>query len=282
MFVRRLTLIATVAVLLLGGDLATIWAQNPKPKPKPAGGGTAKRAPAAPTATLLIKSDMTALVSMDGEPIKKRGNEPAAIQPDEIVRHPVPLGEHIIEAVTLDGLDKWHEVLAVDKVGQRVVVVELERVREARVDKSDRSKERQAANAAQIQRDAEDKAKNEQRERERRIDDRRKADAERIEKERAEQKEADLDQRARALRSQISQLESAADRADRRADDSRQAAEQAEREAERYAASGNAVSASLSRTTASFARNAERNAKQEANDARTKVRALERDLSSLR
>jgi hypothetical protein len=282
----RLKAVALLTLAIVGGSLSLADAQMPKPKPKPqpkSTGAVPKKvvADAPPAATLLLKTDLAALVSLDGEPIKKEGNDAVAIEPNEIVRRSVPLGEHIVEAVSVDGLDKWHDVLAVEKVGQRVVMVELEAVREARITKTDRTKANQVQDSARAQRDAEAKASDDLRERERRVDERRRADQQQLEKQRQEGQDRDRQERAASLRSQISSWETRADRADRDADAASAQAENYEREAQNYESRGNGVSAALARTSATIARNRERSQRQQAAEAKNKVKSLERELSSL-
>src|SRR5262245_54395433 len=107
---RALTLLVTLAVA--PALAAPVWSQDApppetkqKPKPKtPKGGGKGGPAPtsgpgsAAPAAppTLLVNADMNATVTIDGDKQYK-------VKANEITRIQVPVGEHLLHAVSDDG-----------------------------------------------------------------------------------------------------------------------------------------------------------------------------------
>ena len=253
--------------VLLSGAAA---AQAPKPKPKTA----ANAAPVERKATLLIKSDLEAQISLDGEPIKKKGEEAVAMSANEIVRRMVGLGEHIIEATTSDGLDSWREVLDVDKIGQRVVVIELKTLKEAREAKAEATRKAQLEADARKKQAADDKAEADRREAAKAAEDRRRDAQAQEERTRLESAQQERDKKAEGLRGEIARLEERADRAERDAERAGADAERYERQAQDYERQGNAASAAIIRINVTVSRNNERSKRAQAQDARTRIRQL--------
>jgi hypothetical protein len=247
--------------LFLGVTSAMLTAQAPKPKPKLA------PTPKTPQlATLLIKTDLPAVVTLDGQPVKSDGQ----FAGNEIVRKSIPLGEHIIEAVSLDQEDKWREVLNIDKVGQRAVLIELEALRAARL--ANLQKARKIAEADEAAAQKESLARTERAQREA---------AERADRERQEAVRRENDQAASALRARIAELERQADAFEAAAATLTKQADQGERDAQRYQAQGNNVLAALAATTAAVVRQESEKRQREAQLRRTTIRQLERELSGL-
>jgi hypothetical protein len=87
-----------------------------------------QRKPTAPKplgATLLIQTDSDCMITLDDQPGQ-------AMQLNETKKIAVPLGEHLLSAVSTDGKDHWKTVVALDKPVQKVVLIELLKVRAAR------------------------------------------------------------------------------------------------------------------------------------------------------
>ncbi len=253
--------IIPVTLFVMFLDTALAFGQAPKPKRKP----TTPSHP--PLAQLLIKSDLPALISLDGEPLHN-GDAAGA---NEILRRGVTLGEHIVEAVSVDGDDKWREVLMVDKVGQRAVLIELEALRTARLAKEEQARKAAGDAAAAARKEAAARAEGEQREA-----------AERAEHERQEAARRSVEEASARLRSRISELERQGDAYEQEAASLLRQAEQADRDAQRYQSQGNSVLAALSSTTATIGRQAAQNHQRQAQAARTAAKQLERELAALR
>jgi hypothetical protein len=260
-----------LAMIALSGGTAA--AQVPKPKQAPVK-PTANKA-VAPTATLLVKCDIEAVVTLDGEPLRKSGEQAVPLSANEVVKKSVPLGEHVIEAATVDGRDKWKEVLAVEKTGQKVVLIELDALRAAREAKEAQARKDEEQERARVQREeqraAEEKA------------ERGKRDAEaRAEKDAKDRQDRANREKADQLQRRISELEHEADMAENAARSAAGQADQYERDAQRYESQGNGVSASISRIGATNARSRQRSKEREAQRLRTDIRQLERELSMIR
>jgi hypothetical protein len=76
-------------------------------------------------ATLLIQSDMDCIFTVDDQPSQ-------AMRSGETKRVTAALGEHLVTAVSGDGKDRWKTVVDFDKPVQKVVLIELLKVRAAR------------------------------------------------------------------------------------------------------------------------------------------------------
>ncbi|MFL6313470.1 MAG: hypothetical protein ACJ71W_15325 [Terriglobales bacterium] len=87
-----------------------------------------QRKPAAPKplgATLLIQTDSDCMITLDDQPAQ-------VMQLNETKKIAMSLGEHLLGAVSTDGKDHWKTVVALDKPVQKVVLIELLKVRAAR------------------------------------------------------------------------------------------------------------------------------------------------------
>ena len=129
---RGLTLLLTLAIA--PALAAPAWSQDApppetktKPKPKaPKGGGKGGPAPtsgpgsAAPAAppTLLVNADMDGTVTIDGDKSYK-------VKANEITRIQVPVGEHLLEAVSNDGKRSLQQVVKASGSGTLVVQLAL-------------------------------------------------------------------------------------------------------------------------------------------------------------
>lgn len=75
--------------------------------------------------TLLIRSDTVCTYSIDDE-------ESQPLSADKVKKVNTTIGEHLVEAVSVDGKDHWKAVIELDKSSQKVVLIELNKVRVAR------------------------------------------------------------------------------------------------------------------------------------------------------
>jgi hypothetical protein len=143
----------------------------PKPKPVPK--------PASPT--LLVMCDLACNWKLDGEAIGR-------IEAGGSAKTKVELGQHIVIAVTVDGLDQVQQLVKVKEKGQTVIANELQPIRDVRL-----RKEQDARDKAEQQ--ARDKA--EQMERDNAIQaERDKAVRERVEKEQKQRESTAHDEAA--------------------------------------------------------------------------------------
>jgi hypothetical protein len=104
------------------------------PKPKPV------VKPAAPSATLLVICDLACNWKLDG---KSRGR----IGAGDSATVPVSLGQHLVAAATVDGLDKLENEIEIKIVGQTITHIALQPMREARL-KADQDAKDKAAREA--------------------------------------------------------------------------------------------------------------------------------------
>lgn len=88
---------------------------HPNPSPSPS------RSP-----MLLLRSDADCRYSIDGVPAGE-------LTSGAIKTIPIDLGEHLFEAFTKDGTDKWETVVDIEKPLQKVVLIGLAKVRVARL-----------------------------------------------------------------------------------------------------------------------------------------------------
>jgi hypothetical protein len=82
-------------------------------------------APKTTGATLLIQTDADCTVSLDDQP-----GQP--MQRNETRKIVAPLGEHLLTALSADGKDHWKTVVNLDKPVQKVVLIELLKIKTAR------------------------------------------------------------------------------------------------------------------------------------------------------
>ncbi len=113
------------------------------PKPKPA---------AKPAATLLVMCDLACNWKLDGE---AKGR----IDAGGAAKAKVELGEHLVVVTTEDGLDKVQQLTEAKAAGQKVVSLELQPVRDARLKAEQEARDKAA-------REERDKAAREQQEKE--------------------------------------------------------------------------------------------------------------------
>ena len=106
-----------ILLLVSSASAFTLLAQQPAP-------ATNTSAPQ-PTPTLLIQTDLDCTFTVDD-------GASVALLADVIKKMPIALGEHLITAVTADRKDQWKTVVNADKPVQKVVVIELQKVRAAR------------------------------------------------------------------------------------------------------------------------------------------------------
>jgi superkiller protein 3 len=145
--------------------LAATHAQDaPPPKPKPPAEGsspsssTSKHSSSLP-ATIVIRADTPCKVAVDGE---SRGT----LQTGQARKVDVKLGEHLVEADSLEGGFHWEQTFTLKEAGQIIVKTDLLNVKQAAQDKKERE-EREAAAARQREADlAREKIEQEERQKE--------------------------------------------------------------------------------------------------------------------
>jgi hypothetical protein len=131
-----------VLLTLICASIATLHAQTSAQRLKHST-NTSSTTVASPI--LLVQSDTDCTFALDDEASQM-------LRAGEIKRVPVVIVEHLVTAVTTDGIDRWKMVVNSDRPGQRVVLIELLNVKSAR-----EKKEREA-----LQLEHETNAKNEQ------------------------------------------------------------------------------------------------------------------------
>jgi hypothetical protein len=135
--------LAIAAVSALAQEEGPILLPKPKPQPKPV----------ALSATLLVTCDLACDWKLDGE---AKGR----IEAGASAKAKVDLGEHIVIATTEDSLDKVKQLTEVKAAGQKVVSIELQPIRDARLKTEQEAKDK----AAQETQEAKNKAEREARE----------------------------------------------------------------------------------------------------------------------
>ena len=100
---------------------------------------------AQPSPTLLVQTDADCSFALDDGPGE-------LLKAGPFKRSSITLGEHVVSCVSQDGKDRWRTVISADKPVQKVVLIELQKVRVAR--------EKDEKEATQLERDI--KAKREQ------------------------------------------------------------------------------------------------------------------------
>ena len=113
-----------LCLALAGGAGAQTRDEGPLLKPKSA--SKAKPASKPAQATLLVSCDVACAWKLDGEP---KGR----IEADDVVKIKVDLGEHLLSAATVDGLDRAQHTAVLKSAGQSVVRLALQPAREARL-----------------------------------------------------------------------------------------------------------------------------------------------------
>ncbi len=163
-------LAALIFVMAVSGVMASQENPTPRPKPKPkpvensspasktparkrTGASPSDNAGAGP-ASLLIEADMDCRIKLDGENVGVfKAGEPRKVR--------TSLGEHIIEATSLDGNYRWRKNLKVERAGQVIVQPELmeqklraeaaERARREASESAERSRREAAQQEARLQ-----------------------------------------------------------------------------------------------------------------------------------
>jgi len=121
--------IAVAALSAMAQEEGPILLPKPKPAVKPI------------SPTLLVMCDLACSWKLDG---KARG----AIAAGDSATAKVELGEHIVIAATEDGLDKVQQITEVKAAGQKILILELQPVREARL-KAEQEKREKAEKEVQ-------------------------------------------------------------------------------------------------------------------------------------
>jgi cell division protein FtsN len=87
---------------------------------------TSQQSSASPVAILLVQADMDCTFRLDDQPgMALKANEPTKVQ--------TGLGEHLLNAVSLDGRDHWKLVVELAQPMQKVVLIDLLNVQMARL-----------------------------------------------------------------------------------------------------------------------------------------------------
>lgn len=157
----RVVVLATLVAICLGRAFAEAG-QPPKPKPsiaRPATSASRLSKPDSSASFLLIKVDDPGVVIVDGESIEMDSSGKAkALDRDGTKRVQVAAGEHLVEARSPDGVDRWRKAVSVERGSQALVEVRLAEAREKReADEQARVTEDQQRRARQ-QRDADEAA----------------------------------------------------------------------------------------------------------------------------
>jgi hypothetical protein len=97
---------------------------RPKPQPKPA-----------VSATLLVMCDLACIWKLDGK-------EQGRIAAGDSATVKIKLGEHVVVATSEDGLDKVQQITEVKAAGQKVVNLELQPVRDARLNAEQQARDK--------------------------------------------------------------------------------------------------------------------------------------------
>src|SRR5260370_31915642 len=71
---------------------------------------------------LLIQTNLDCTFALDG-------GASQTLKAKDIKRLPIPLGEHLVTALSLDGKDQWEMVVNADKPLQKVVLIDLKKMR---------------------------------------------------------------------------------------------------------------------------------------------------------
>ena len=149
---RGKTIACSVLAVILAVPAAQLIAQQ--------GEGPILRPKKPAPATLLVMCDLACNWKLDGEAqgsIEAGGSAKANVQ----------FGQHLVVAVTVDGLDQAHQIMKVQEKGQTVVTIELKPVREARLQAEQEAQKQAAREQQEKERAAQELAASEQKERDR-------------------------------------------------------------------------------------------------------------------
>lgn len=111
-------------------------------------------------ATLLVTCDLECSWKLDGE-------AKGSIEAGRSTKAKVQIGEHIVVAVTDDGLDQTQQIIKIHDKGQVVVSLELKPVREARLKTEQEAKERAERAQQETEQAEQEQAARDQQERDR-------------------------------------------------------------------------------------------------------------------
>ena len=129
------------------------------------GEGPILRPKKAASATLLLTCDLACNWKLDGETmghIAAGGGAKAKVQ----------LGQHVVVAVTENGLDQTQQIIKVEEKGQTVVAIELRAIREARQKSDQEAQEKAAREQRERETTAHEQAVRDERERDRQAKER--------------------------------------------------------------------------------------------------------------
>ena len=118
---RYIALLLCTALFNSGG--AAEQSRPPAPRRQP--DRSSSEAPPPTGATILLQSDLDCTFAIDDQ-----SKQP--LKAGETTRVSVSLGEHLVTAVSLDGKDHWKTVVNLESPVQKVVLVELVKLRAAR------------------------------------------------------------------------------------------------------------------------------------------------------
>jgi Protein of unknown function (DUF1566) len=115
--------------MLLAHTERTVAQGEPPPKPKPTvttvipSPATSKQFATLP-ATIVVRADQACKLTLDGD-------SKGTMQASQAKKIDVKLGEHLIEAVTLNGSYHWEKTVVIKETGQIIVKIELLEVKKA-------------------------------------------------------------------------------------------------------------------------------------------------------
>jgi TPR repeat protein len=106
-------------------------------------------------ATLLVICDLSCNWKLDGE-------AKGSIEAGGSAKTKVELGQHIVVAMTIDGMDKVQQSAKVETIGQSTVSIDLQPIREARLKAEQNAREKEALEQQEEQRLAKEQATKDQ------------------------------------------------------------------------------------------------------------------------
>jgi hypothetical protein len=116
---------ATLFLLANFLDPALVEGQSQSPAPRPQSARSNSQALPQAAPTMLVESDLDCTFAIDDQPKQ-------SLKAGDTVRISATLGQHLVTAVSADGKDHWKTVVDVDKPAQKVVLIELVKVRAER------------------------------------------------------------------------------------------------------------------------------------------------------